>query len=169
MAVNGTKYAPEQKRVSLSLQGKQVIEIEIKMSLRLISPGFVNRGKYAVAYGPLVMAVDECPQGWTLDEAALKLDSQTILKGIDVQRENGWPFVRVPAARIPAGICEVKSMATYSGDGNAMVKLRPVMFAGLGKNLEFAQSLKAVAGMKYDRAEAPKEYRVLVPCFFTDK
>ena len=50
-----------------------------------------------------------------------------------------------------------------------MVKLRPVMFAGLGKNLEFAQSLESVDGMKYDRQEPLKEYRVLVPCMFTNK
>lgn len=43
------------------------------------------------------------------------------------------------------------------------------MFAGLGKNLEFAQSLKPVDGMDYDRSEPLKEYRVLVPCLFSDK
>ncbi len=169
MTVNGKEYAPAQERVTLALKGRQVIEIQIRMNLRLIAPGFVNRGKYAVAYGPLVMAVDECPDGWALDEVALVLDSQEPFRGIGVERESGWPSLRIPAFRFPLGICDVKGLGRRSAEGHGTVKLRPVMFAGLGRNLAFAQSLKPADGAKYDRTEPLKEYRVLAPCVFHDR
>lgn len=167
MVVNGTKYTRDKdKRIQIQIDSNTEIDIFIEMKLRLICPGFVNRGKYVIAYGPLVFAVDSHPEGWRYDQVALKIDREEVLEKVNVKFENGWPYIDMPVYKINYGISEIKIKDIYNNMDTGEVRLRPIMFAGLErKNLEFSQNIKRT-DLEYDRNAKLYEYRVLYPAFF---
>jgi len=150
--------------IYFAVEGSAAFTIRFEMKLALVTPGFVNRGKYGLKYGPLVFAVDSCPDGWQWDEIGIRIRLPEFLRKITIQRENGgWPMVELDAMQCPAGIGELSDPEFLNCPTTAKVRLRPLMFAGIGRNLEYAQSIKT-SGMTYDRAS--KEllpYRVLFP------
>jgi len=165
--IEGQIYRSEETRwVELEVSGETLLHIRFDMSLRLVLPGFINRGKYAVGYGPFIFAVDECPAGWSMDQIGLLLRSDDLLQRLEVREENGWPCMELPALQMPAGLLDRAPAGFPYGMPKATVKLRPLMFAGLGGNLAYSQSLDAEEGLTYDRQESLPEYRVLVPCYF---
>ena len=146
-------------------RGETVFNIDADMELRFLSPGYINRGKYAIAYGPLLLAVDSSPINWKYDEIALILNRKGIFDDVKFEQENGWPKLTVKACRVPDGIGELELSNIPDSLPSAEVVLRPFIFAGLGENLEFSQSLDSET-LSYDRTQKTTEYRALYPCFF---
>ena len=178
LSVDGRMYTKEDPITLEARAGVTHFTINADMELRLLSPGYVNRGKYAIAYGPLVFAVDSCPGGWRFDEIALAIDKDNLLGTVKIIEENGWPKIIVKAFRIPDGVCELKWRDVPYSLPSAEVTLRPLMFAGLGSNLAYSQMYEYDT-LPYDRMQGggygggygggmrgTAEYRVMYPCFF---
>lgn len=72
----------------LTISNHSVFDIRICPPLRLLTPGFVNRGKFAVARGPILYAVDSCPEGWDFDDITLALSSK---QPLSVLKRNPLP------------------------------------------------------------------------------
>lgn len=141
--------------------GETQISFRLGMRLRLMTPGFSNRGKYALAYGPMLLAVDSLPEGWSFDEVALELPRD--LKLIAIQDENGWPRLELRARRISAEIGEV-CPDELAREGTETVTLRPYIFCGITEsNRIYAQKYESHE-LSYDRDGARTEYRVTAPC-----
>ena len=156
----------DQDFITLEAQaGETRYTIDVNMELRLLSPGFVNRGKYAIAYGPLLLAIDSCPEHWSYDEIALVLNRKDIFSDAKLEVENGWPKLTVKAHRIPDGIGELEWSNIPDSLPSAEATLRPFMFAGLGANLAYSQRFEDNT-LSYDRKQDTTEYRVMYPCFF---
>jgi len=145
--------------------GENSFNINVEMELRLQSPGFVNRGKYAISYGPLLLAVDSCPNNWRYDEIALALSKDDIFSNVKLELESGWPKLIAKAYRMSDDIGEFEWANIPSTLPSAEVVLRPLMFAGLASNLEFSQKYEDHT-LAYDRKQNDAEYRALYPCFF---
>lgn len=152
--------------IFIEINGYASLKISFEMKLRLILPGFVNRGKYSIGYGPFVFAVDSCPEGWKMDEIALIINTKEFLDKIEVKRENGWPYIDLPVMKIPSGIVDVTDNSFLINAPAGRVRLRPVMFAGIGSNLEYSQLFLNNSSLVYDRSIKTQEYRVMLPCVF---
>ena len=127
----------------LSSSNRSVFDIHIRQPLRLLTPGFVNRGKFAVARGPILYAVDSCPEGWDFDDIALSLSSKQPLSALVPFEENGWTAFRAKAYRTEHHISQLNWQNVPQSLPQAEVVLRPFFFAGLGKNLSYAQHTEA--------------------------
>jgi DUF1680 family protein len=166
VTVNGAKKAAAEAYFPLKLApGKNEFIIEFEYGLRLLTPGHTGRGKYAIAWGPLVYAVDTCPQGWKNDEIALLLDGRTIFGSLKPKEENGWLVFEAPAARADASTGTLQWHDIPASLEKSTVILRPFMFAGLDKNLACGQCYDRM-DIVYDRSPVLTGYRVLFPCFF---
>lgn len=164
--ISGKRCAPGQYE-TLEISGDTVMEIRIHQPIRLLTPGFVNRGKFAVAYGPVLYAVDSCPEGWDFDDIALLLSAEKPLSALEPFEENGWTAFRAGACRIPHHIGQLTWENIPQSLPQAQVVLRPFLFAGLGKNLDYAQQIEHNA-LQYDVSELLTEFRILFPAFFND-
>jgi len=127
--------------------------------------GFEARGKCAIAYGPLILAMDHAPKGLDLDQVALVLGRSEITRNLSVLMENGWPVVDVPVAGIP-------KFAVFDAGVElaGTVRLRPVLFAGLEGNPGLERVINGTAMPSYNLAKKRQtlfpEYRVLLPFFW---
>ena len=162
--ISGKTCLPGQYEM-LSVSDRSVFDIRIRQPLRLITPGFVNRGKFAIARGPVLYAVDSCPEGWDLDDIALSLSSKQPLSALRPFEENGWMAFRGKAYRTEHHISQLNWKDIPQSLPQAEVVLRPFFFAGLGKNLSYAQRIEGEP-IPYDLAEPLTEFRVLFPAFF---
>ena len=73
MLVDGQKVNGAGRRVSVQRIGKATISVQFLMKPRIVFVGREMRGKCAIAYGPLIMALDKPPEGLELDQVALML------------------------------------------------------------------------------------------------
>lgn len=162
--ISGKTCLPRQYEM-LSSSNRSVFDIHIRQPLRLLTPGFVNRGKFAVARGPILYAVDSCPEGWDFDDIALSLSSKQPLSALVPFEENGWTAFRAKAYRTEHHISQLNWQNIPQSLPQAGVVLRPFFFAGLGKNLSYAQHTEAEP-TPYDLSEPLTEFRVLFPVFF---
>ncbi|MCL2361269.1 MAG: glycoside hydrolase family 127 protein [Defluviitaleaceae bacterium] len=165
MRVGGRVYSADEPIVLEAQSGETCYNIDVEMKLRLLSPGYVNRGKYGIAYGPLLLAIDSCPDGWCYDEIVLAINKKDIFDNVKLEEENGWPKLTVAAYRVPDGIGELKWSNIPDSLPRAEVYLRPLMFAGLTDNRAFSQRYED-SSLSYHRKQDTAEYRVLYPCFF---
>ena len=162
--VEGRDCKPgEYARVHLQA-GDNRVALDFGMGLRLLSPGHSNRGKFSVAYGPLLMAVDTLPQGWDFEQVALALSAKEPVSALALSWENGWPLVKAGAYRIDNRIGASNWHDLPHSLEKAQVLLRPFLFAGLGDNLEASQRFED--HLPYDTALPLYTYRVMFPCFF---
>lgn len=155
--------AGEYVRVN-AYEGENRISLHFNMSLRLLSPGHSNRGKFSLAYGPLLLAVDTLPQGWDFEEIALELSAKTPTTALEMGWENGWPLVKATAYRIDSSIGASSWHDLPYSLEKAQVPLRPFIFAGLGGNLKASQCFDE--NLAYDITLPLDQYRVMYPCFF---
>lgn len=148
----------------LSSSNRSVFDIHIRQPLRLLTPGFVNRGKFAVARGPILYAVDSCPEAGTLTILLFRfpLNSRSAL----------WCLLRKMAGqhsgRRPIGPNII--FPSLIGRTSRKVFRRPGWFCvpsfrRAGKNLSYAQHTEAEP-TPYDLSEPLTEFRVLFPVFF---
>lgn len=151
-------------RVSLQA-GENRVDIHFGMALRLVSPGRVNRGKFCLFYGPLLMAVDSLPGGWDFEEISLSLNRSRPTDALALSMENGWPKVTAKAYRFDSGIGAEGWRDVPGSLPSADVVLRPFIFCGLGGNLEAGERYEQSAE-KYDVSLPLEPYRVMFPCFF---
>ena len=159
--VNGTAVQPGSYAEFTAAAGETQLTFHMGMKLRLLSPGFSNRGKYALAYGPLLLAVDTLPEGWTYDEIVLEIPQD--LSQVSIQKENGWPVLTLCARKVFAEIGEINP-ADLLRKGTETVTLRPYLFCGISEyNRNCAQQYET-KGIPYDREGVRTEYRVTVPC-----
>lgn len=141
--------------------GETQIAFSLGMRLRLMSPGFSNRGKYALAYGPMLRTADSLPKGWDFDEIVLELPKD--LTQIPVKDENGWPLLILPAKRVFAGIGEI-STDVLTREGEESVVLRPYLFCGITEHNRRCAQKYEDHDLIYDRDGQRTEYRVTMPC-----
>ena len=164
--INGKSYNHGNEAAFDVSAGKTELKLDVQFNLRLMSPGHVNNGKFSINYGPLVYAVDEIPSSWAFNEVNLILNNDEAFKNAALQDENGWKKLVVKAFRRPVETGELQSQNNIldlfeKGD----VILRPLMFAGLNENLDFAQKYD-VDNLNFDRNIKTSKYRVIFPCFF---
>jgi len=165
MRIDGRTYSPKESIELRALHGETRYNISVDMKLRLQSPGYVNRGKYAISYGPLLLAIDSCPEHWHYDEIVLAMNSKDIFGDVKLEMENGWPKLTVKAYRMSSNIGELKWSNVPNSLPSAEVILRPFMFAGNYGNLDFSQRYEDTT-LQYDRKQDITECRVLYPCLF---
>ena len=156
-------------KVTLPVEaGHNTFEIVFPMRLRLLSAGRAQRGKCAIAYGPMLLAIDSCPDGWTFDEIALRLSGAAPLAQVRTTFEDGWVCCTLPARRVPCDAGELCWANVPGGFETADVQLRPFLLAGLGGNLTYARRWEE-EGLPYDRDSGVwTAYRVLFPCLYED-
>jgi DUF1680 family protein len=166
LKINSKTYnSGEQVRIEAAA-GKTEFHIELEFSLRLLTAGNTNRGKFAIAYGPLVYALDSCPDGWNFDEVSLLLDKKTIFGNISIEKENGWVKLGAEAVRSSADIGILSWQNIPDSLEHAKVILRPFMFAGLDGNLDYSQHYDET-NLVYNKSPELRCYRIMYPCFFT--
>lgn len=147
------------------VEGDNQILVHFGMELRLISPGHVNRGKFCLIYGPLLMAVDSLPAGWDFEEISISLCKKNPVDALELTMENGWPLVTAKAYRFDSNIGAANWHDLPSSLESAKVVFRPFLFCGLGDNLA-ASELYEGDYITYDVRIPLTQYRVMFPCFF---
>jgi len=131
LQLDGTwREAGADGRVRTEVTGEQRLQIELPMEPRLLVLGGSNRGKVSLARGPLVFALDQPPDGWSLDQVALELDPRDAPADLAVSSGlTGWPAVEAPLARLAKSVV---AEADQSGaPQRATGRLEPILFAGL--------------------------------------
>ena len=165
VVVDGQKAAESGRRIIVRRSGRATVHICLEMGPHVRMCGFEARGKCAIAYGPLILAMDHAPKGLDLDQVALVLGRSEITRNLSVLMENGWPVVDVPVAGIP-------KFAVFDAGVElaGTVRLRPVLFAGLEGNPGLERVINGTAMPSYNLAKKRQtlfpEYRVLLPFFW---
>ncbi len=152
------------RRVRLAVAGNRRLRVELPMEPRLVAAGGSNRGKVALARGPLLFALDpeQAPPGWELDQVALALDARLPPAAVQVgSGAGGWPVLRVPVARLPTGV--VAPAAALARCDRSEAAFEPILFAGLGGRPRGEEPDRA--GAPWDAADtaALPTYRTLFP------
>ncbi len=167
MRVDGQPVAESDSRHTLRCDGPCTIRIELPMKPRLRVLGHEARGRFAAAYGPLMLAVDKAPDGWDLDAVALDLHPERFSDTVQVTQSDGWPEVEAPAVRLPGrAVAETSDMAEAP---RATVRLKPVLKCGLEGNPCLTRDLgfQEISIHEPDSRGRLPEYRVMVPCYPT--
>ena len=166
MLVDDEPVPPEQRRVAVRCSGPVTLRVRLDMTPRVRMCGLEARGKCAVTYGPLVLAMDHAPGGWGLDEVALRLGRGEVTQRLSATTECGWPAVDAPTARI-SGL----AVSDPDAQTGTTVRLRPVILAGLQGNPGLERT---ISGSDVPSSNLPKEgqtlfpeYRVLLPFFWS--
>jgi uncharacterized protein len=163
MTING--QAAAQPALLLEMAGEQTVKIIFKRKPRVIFCGFEGRGKCAIAYGPLIFALDQAPPDVALDSVALNLGHGELNGKLKVFFENGWPMIHAPAYAIPA---LASFMPDYKSIGN--IELVPVLFAGLKNNPGLVETINGESMPSFNQEKVAitcfPEYRVLLPFFW---
>jgi DUF1680 family protein len=166
MMVNQQPVPKDRPTYSLSLQGKQTVQVHFRLSPRIILCGFEGRGKCSVAFGPLIFALDQPPENNGLDSVALDLGHGEYQSRLAVDITDGWPMIRVPA-------CQIPSLATFEPKVKPIgpIDLVPVLFAGLKSNPGLSENLDGESTPFFNQEKTPitqfPEYRVLLPFFWS--
>lgn len=130
--------ADTDRRVRVTVRGQARLRLELEMPVRLLVLGGYNRGKVALARGPLVFALDRAPQDWPLEQVALRLDPTRPPTSIAVSvGPDGWPILEVPVSRMPAAVVAPSEALNQAPPGVA--RLEPILFAGLAGNPRWAR------------------------------
>jgi len=161
--VDGEEAGGDERRISLQRSGPATIRLHLVMRPHVRMCGFEARGKCAVAYGPLVMALDSSPRGLGLDQVALKLGRGGIADNLRASTTpDGWPAIEVPVCRIPE-LAVAEAWAEPAG----RVLLKPVLFTGLEGNPGLDSVIDGEDVKHYNLAKVQQslfpEYRVLLP------
>jgi uncharacterized protein len=162
--INGQVVASPSYR--MELHGEQTVQISFDLHPRIIFCGYEARGKCAVAYGPLICAVDNPPAEASLDSVILNLGHGSPDQKLEAHVENGWPIVQAPACTIPT-LANFKPV--YQDIGK--VDLVPVLFAGLQNNPGLREIIQgeSMPSLNQERVAIERfpEYRVLLPFFWS--
>jgi DUF1680 family protein len=134
LRIDGREVAADaDRRVRLPVRGQTSLRLELEVPVRLLLLGGYNRGKVALARGPLVFALDRAPEGWPLDQVALRLDPTEPPVAVTVSTgPEGWPALDLPVSRMPAAVVTPSEALNAAPTGVA--RLEPVLFAGLAGN-----------------------------------
>ena len=165
MTVNGVETA--ERRFSVRRRGPAQIMVELEMGPQVRFCGFEARGKCAVAYGPLVMALDEAPAGAALDQVGLALGDGAPAGRLHAVASDGWPVIEAPALLIPLEAVYTEPLR------RAGVRLVPVLLAGLKGNPGLERVIDGEDQPAYNLSKQPitlfPEYRVLLPYFWNPR
>jgi DUF1680 family protein len=163
MAVDGAETSA--RRVSVRRRGPAQIAIDLDLRPQVTFCGFQERGKCAVTFGPLVMALDGAPNGAALDQVALDLGRGDPVSALSAEHVDGWPCVTAPVMLVPAQAVFARPL------GQASVRLLPVLLAGLKGNPGLDQVIDGEETGTLNLSQRPTtlfpEYRVLLPYFWS--
>jgi DUF1680 family protein len=165
MTINGQPAA--QPAQVLDFQGDQTVLVGFHFRPRVIGCGYEARGKCALAFGPLVFALDQAPDGSGLDGVVLDLGyGDDMAARLEVTFENGWPVLCAPARAIPE-LASFKPVSKSIGK----VELVPVLFAGLNANPGLSENIDGESMPAFNQEKVAitrfPQYRVLLPFFWS--
>jgi DUF1680 family protein len=180
MTINDKEYNKnDSEYVVLEACGDTVFDIQITLEPVLLALGYTNLGKFTIALGPLVYAVDQAPQGIELSQLCLVLDRDEPFGACRKIYENGWLCLEVPCIALAKKCVDTFDINKISAQKKTAL-FRPVMFTGLktDNNRQYSQEDDTHI-LTFDRDSITPakdkgwidgfilpEYRVIYPCLF---
>jgi DUF1680 family protein len=170
LVVDGVRST--ERRVSVRRRGPAQIKVTLDLRPRVTFCGYQARGKCAIAYGPLVMALDAAPEGLGLDQVGLLLGSGDPAARLSLTFGDDWPAIEAPAVILPEEAVFDAAAITRPLQ-ECSVRLLPVLLAGLQGNPGLDQVIEGEDHAPYNLAKRATtlfpEYRVLLPYFWVPK